>query len=99
MLKTIAVVSPELPRFTEALTLPLNASQHRNVTQKWFLKRCSCEVANWYIAERLGWADCRLWRVEAAEKFLMVLWLALACLEYWHELTAKKSEASANRSG
>ena len=41
----------------------------------------SCEVANWYIAERLGWADCRLWRFESADKFLMVLWLALAYLE------------------
>jgi len=44
-------------------------------------ERWSCEVANWYIAERLGWADCRLWRVESSEKFLMVLWLALAYLE------------------
>lgn len=26
----------------------------------WFHERWSCEVANWYIAERLGWADCRL---------------------------------------
>jgi hypothetical protein len=30
----------------------------------------------------LGWADCRLWQVESAEKFLMVLWLALAFLEF-----------------
>jgi hypothetical protein len=48
----------------------------------WFHHRWSCEVANWYIKERLGWADCRLWKVESAEKFLMVLWLALAYLEY-----------------
>ncbi|MEA3439574.1 MAG: hypothetical protein U9R58_04760 [Chloroflexota bacterium] len=39
-------------------------------------------MANWYIIERLGWADCRLWQVESAEKFLMVLWLALAFLEF-----------------
>jgi hypothetical protein len=44
--------------------------------------RWSCEVANWYITERLGWADCRLWQVESAEKFLMALWLALAFLEF-----------------
>jgi hypothetical protein len=43
--------------------------------------RWSCEVTNWYIAERLGWADCRLWRFESTDKFLMVLWLALAYLE------------------
>jgi hypothetical protein len=48
----------------------------------WFHHRWSCEVANWYIKERLGWADCRLWKVESAEKFLMVLWLALAYLEW-----------------
>lgn len=44
-------------------------------------RRWSCEVANWYIAQRLGWADCRLWRLESSQKFLMVLWLALAFLE------------------
>ena len=55
-------------------------SAHQALT--WFHERWSCEVANWYIAERLGWADCRLWRVESTEKFLMVLWLALAYLEY-----------------
>ena len=44
--------------------------------------RWSCEVSNWYIAERLGWADCRLWQVESAEKFLMTLWLALTFLEF-----------------
>lgn len=48
----------------------------------WFHHRWSCEVANWYINERLGWADCRLWKVESAEKFLIVLWLALAFLEW-----------------
>ena len=46
-----------------------------------FGHRWSCEVGNWYVAQRLGWADCRLWRVESTEKFLMVLWLALAYLE------------------
>ena len=44
--------------------------------------RWSCEVSNWYIVERLGWADCRLWQVESAERFLIVLWLALAFLEF-----------------
>jgi hypothetical protein len=34
--------------------------------------RWSCEVTNWYIGERLGWADCRLWRFESTDKFLMV---------------------------
>ena len=33
-------------------------SAHQALT--WFHERWSCEVANWYIAERLGWADCRL---------------------------------------
>ncbi len=49
-----------------------------------FQNRWSCEVANWYIVERLGWADCRLWRFESSDKFLMVLWLALAYLEMRH---------------
>ncbi len=31
----------------------------------WFHHRWSCEVANWYLVERLGWADCRLWKVES----------------------------------
>jgi hypothetical protein len=66
------------PRYYLCTDLSLSADDALNG----FLKRWSCEVANWYIAERLGWADCRLWRVEAAEKFLMVLWLALAYLEY-----------------
>ena len=35
-----------------------------------------------FMSQRLGWADCRLWQVESAEKFLMVLWLALAFLEF-----------------
>ena len=43
--------------------------------------RWGCEVANWYLAERLGWADSRLWRFESSHKFMMVLWLALAFLE------------------
>jgi hypothetical protein len=66
------------PRYYCCTDLSLSADDALNG----FLKRWSCEVANWYIAERLGWADCRLWRVEAVEKFLMVLWLALAYLEY-----------------
>ena len=55
-------------------------SAHRALND--FHVRWSCEVANWYTKERLGWADCRLWRVESAEKFLVVLWLALAFLEF-----------------
>lgn len=50
-------------------------------TLTFFRNRWSCEVANWYVAEKLGWADCRLWRFESTDKFLMVLWLALAYLE------------------
>jgi hypothetical protein len=65
------------PRFYSATDPSLSA--HRALND--FHVRWSCEVANWYIAERLGWADCRLWQVESAEKFLMVLWLALAFLE------------------
>ncbi len=53
-------------------------------TLTFFGNRWSCEVANWYIAERLGWADCRLWRFESTDKYLMVLWLALAYLELRH---------------
>lgn len=66
------------PRYYLCTDPSLSADKALN----WFLKRWSCEVANWYIAERLGWADCRLWRVESVAKFLMVLWLALAYLEY-----------------
>jgi hypothetical protein len=72
VLKSIAEPSPELAQFAQfiqTLDLSLNTDDALNG----FLKRWSCEVANWYIAERLGWANCRLWRVEAAEKFLMVL--------------------------
>jgi hypothetical protein len=58
----------------------LSLSAHRALT--WFHKRWSCEGANGYIAERLGWADCWLWQVESVEKYLMLLWLALAFLEY-----------------
>jgi hypothetical protein len=53
-----------------------------HVALNWFHHRWSCEVANWYVKERLGWADCRLWKVESTEKFMMVLWLALAYLEF-----------------
>jgi hypothetical protein len=56
-------------------------------TLTFFRNRWSCEVANWYVAERLGWADCRLWRFESTDKFLMVLWLALAYLELRHAKT------------
>jgi hypothetical protein len=50
-------------------------------TLTFFGKRWSCEVANWYGTEKLGWADWWLWRYESTDKFLMVLWLALAYLE------------------
>jgi hypothetical protein len=66
------------PRYFAATDPSLSA--HRALND--YHTRWSCEVANWYIAERLGWADCRLWQVESAEKFLMVLWLALAFLEF-----------------
>lgn len=66
------------PRYYSSTDLSLSAQQ----ALTWFHERWSCEVANWYITERLGWADCRLWRMESVEKFLMVLWLALAYLEY-----------------
>lgn len=66
------------PRYYATTDLSLSAHAALNI----FHIRWSCEVANWYIAERLGWADCRLWRAESAEKFLMVLWLALAFLEF-----------------
>jgi hypothetical protein len=56
-----------------------NLSLEKTLT--FFGKRWPCEVANWYITEKLGWADCRLWRFESTDKFLMVLWLALAYLE------------------
>jgi hypothetical protein len=66
------------PRYYSSTDPSLSA--HQALT--WFHKRWSCEVANWYITERLGWADCRLWRVESVEKYMMVLWLALTFLEY-----------------
>ena len=66
------------PRYFASTDPSLSA--HRALND--FHTRWSCEVSNWYIAERLGWADCRLWQVESAEKFLMVLWLALAFLEF-----------------
>jgi hypothetical protein len=78
------------PRFYASTDRSLSAQE----ALTWFRKRWSCEVANWHIAERLGWADCRLWRVESSEKFLMVPWLALGYLEYreateqWHEDSA-----------
>lgn len=56
-------------------------------TLTFFQNRWTCEVANWYIAERLRWADCRLWRFESSDKFFMVLWLALAYLELRHAQT------------
>lgn len=66
------------PRYFYCSDVSLSATQALNI----YHKRWSCEVVNWYLAELLGWADCRLWRAEAAEKYLMVLWLALAFLEY-----------------
>ncbi len=66
------------PRYYGATNPSLSA--HRALND--YHTRWSCEVANWYIAERLGWADCRLWKVESSEKFLVVLWLALAFLEF-----------------
>ena len=66
------------PRYYGATNPSLSA--HRALND--FHVRWSCEVANWYIKERLGWADCRLWKVESTEKFMMVLWLALAYLEF-----------------
>ena len=62
------------------LSTDLSLSAHRALND--YHTRWSCEVVNWYFVERLGWADCRLWQVESAEKFLMVLWLALAFLEF-----------------
>jgi len=61
--------------------LSTDSSLDAQTTLTFFSHRWSCEVSNWYVAERLGWADCRLWRVESTSKFLMVLWLALAYLE------------------
>jgi hypothetical protein len=66
------------PRYYASTDPSLSAQAALN----WFHYRWSCEVANWYVKERLGWADCRLWKVESSEKFLMVLWLALAYLEW-----------------
>lgn len=68
------------PRYYGSTDISLSLEK----TLTFFQNRWSCEVANWYIAERLGWADCRLWRFESADKFLMVLWLALAYLELRH---------------
>jgi hypothetical protein len=65
------------PRYYASTDPSLSAQQALDL----YHTRWSCEVANWYIAERLGWADCRLWKVESSAKFLMVLWLALAFLE------------------
>lgn len=61
--------------------LSTDRSLDAQTTLTFFQHRWSCEVGNWYVAERLGWADCRLWHVESTTKFLMVLWLALAYLE------------------
>jgi hypothetical protein len=65
------------PRYYGSTDINLSLEE----TLTFFGKRWSCEVANWYITEKLGWADCRLWRFESTDKFLMVLWLALAYLE------------------
>jgi hypothetical protein len=74
------------PRYYCTTDLSLSARKALN----YYHERWSCEVANWYIAERLGWADCRLWHIESVEKFLVVLRLALAYLEY------RKAEEYAN---
>lgn len=66
------------PRYYASTNPSLSA--HRALND--FHVRWSCEVSNWYITQRLGWTDCRLWQVESTEKFLMVLWLALAFLEF-----------------
>jgi hypothetical protein len=79
------------PRYYGSTDPSLSAQQ----ALTWFHERWSCEVANWYIAERLGWADCRLWRVESVEKFLMVLWLALAYLEYRQATESEHSNPAA----
>lgn len=65
------------PRYFLCTDLSLSAAQ----ALTFYHHRWGCEVANWYIAERLGWADSRLWRFESTYKYLMVLWLALAFLE------------------
>ena len=66
------------PRYFSTSDMSLISSQALNG----YLKRWSCEVANWYIAERLGWVDCRLWSVDSVKKYLLVLYLVLAFLEY-----------------
>ncbi len=66
------------PRYYASTDTSLNAQ----LALTFFNHRWGCEVANWYISERLGWADSRLWRLESTDKFMMVLWLALAFLEY-----------------
>ena len=68
------------PRYYGSTDTRLSLEQ----TLAFFQNRWTCEVANWYIAERLGWADCRLWHFESTDKFFMVLWLALAYLEHRH---------------
>jgi hypothetical protein len=65
------------PRYFCSTDLSLSA--HQALSR--YHERWGCDVANWYIAEKLGWADCRLWHVESVEKYLVVLWLALAYIE------------------
>lgn len=79
------------PRYYGATDPSLSAQQ----ALTWFHERWSCEVAIWYIVERLGWADCRLWHVESVAKFLMVLWLALAYLEYRQATEAQHDNPAA----
>lgn len=66
------------PRFY--LSTDSSLSAHDALTL--YHQRWGCEVTNWYVSERLGWADNRLWRLESTDKFMMVLCLALAFLEY-----------------
>jgi hypothetical protein len=65
------------PRYFCSTDLSLSAHQALNM----YHERWGCEVTNWYIAEKLGWADCQLWHVESVDKYLVVLWLTLAYLE------------------
>jgi hypothetical protein len=47
----------------------------------YYYERRGCEVVNWHITEKLGWADCQVWHVESVKKYLVMLRLALAYLD------------------
>lgn len=86
-----------LKRLPEEVRVFISKRHHRDTRPRYFCstdpslsaqqaltfyrERWNCEVINWYIAEKLGWADCRLWRVESVDRYMIVLWLALAYLE------------------